>query len=291
MPNATTYAQSDTGSSASTTGAGNYGQGDKGASTSIAIAAVLPSLFAVILLVLIAVYVVFYPPRFTSSSSSLSSSTMANHGRHRKCCFLPFHIHRPHMPHPDLRGIALGTRPWTLSFEIDDSAFMMPRFASIDTPETKEERRKKRIERLNAVLGSIMFRDWRTKEITEHPEAVVSVEPLWCVLVLLVPTRAGTDYIGMYSVICLETIQEKELVRGLMCHHVFHQLCLDGWYSRSHEYCPLCHRPILPPTARAGQHTDGHSTTPTTSTNSPAGPETGEPSGEQPFDAAVAFIV
>jgi len=47
------------------------------------------------------------------------------------------------------------------------------------------------------------------------------------------------------SVICLEVIEGKALVRALRCHHVFHQECLDGWFGRLHDYCPLCHRLIV----------------------------------------------
>lgn len=47
------------------------------------------------------------------------------------------------------------------------------------------------------------------------------------------------------SVICLEVIDKNALVRGLQCHHVFHQSCLDGWFGRLHDYCPLCHRLIV----------------------------------------------
>lgn len=53
--------------------------------------------------------------------------------------------------------------------------------------------------------------------------------------------------------ICLETINQKAVVRGLQCHHVFHQSCLDEWFGRLHDYCPLCHRLIV---AREGGAVD-----------------------------------
>jgi len=46
-------------------------------------------------------------------------------------------------------------------------------------------------------------------------------------------------------VICLEEIEDAAQIRGLGCSHVFHQQCLDDWFSRWNEYCPLCHRPII----------------------------------------------
>lgn len=50
------------------------------------------------------------------------------------------------------------------------------------------------------------------------------------------------------SVICLEEFDDAAQIRGLGCHHVFHQECLDDWFGRWNEYCPLCHRPIIPGT-------------------------------------------
>lgn len=46
--------------------------------------------------------------------------------------------------------------------------------------------------------------------------------------------------------ICLDTVEDEAQIRGLNCLHVFHQTCLDDWFGRFNEFCPLCHRPILP---------------------------------------------
>lgn len=45
--------------------------------------------------------------------------------------------------------------------------------------------------------------------------------------------------------ICLDMVEKKDEVRDLPCSHVFHTGCLDGWVSRGHYYCPLCHRLVL----------------------------------------------
>lgn len=50
------------------------------------------------------------------------------------------------------------------------------------------------------------------------------------------------------SVICLDEIADSAQVRPLNCRHIFHQECLDDWFARWNEYCPLCHRPIIPGT-------------------------------------------
>ncbi|KAF2713550.1 hypothetical protein K504DRAFT_498357 [Pleomassaria siparia CBS 279.74] len=47
------------------------------------------------------------------------------------------------------------------------------------------------------------------------------------------------------SVICLDEFEDAAQIRGLGCLHVFHQECLDDWFGRWNEYCPLCHRPII----------------------------------------------
>lgn len=42
--------------------------------------------------------------------------------------------------------------------------------------------------------------------------------------------------------ICLEQIEEDEVVRGLVCGHVFHAECLDPWLIRRRACCPMCKR-------------------------------------------------
>jgi hypothetical protein len=45
-----------------------------------------------------------------------------------------------------------------------------------------------------------------------------------------------------HSAICLEILQDNDIVRRLPCHHSFHSSCLDKWYLRQHSSCPLCKR-------------------------------------------------
>lgn len=59
------------------------------------------------------------------------------------------------------------------------------------------------------------------------------------------------------SVICLDEIEDAAQIRGLGCLHLFHQECLDDWFGRFNEYCPLCHRPIIQGTK--GARTNGQS--------------------------------
>ncbi|CUM65184.1 uncharacterized protein PRCAT00002812001 [Priceomyces carsonii] len=42
--------------------------------------------------------------------------------------------------------------------------------------------------------------------------------------------------------ICLEVIEDDDLVRGLICGHVFHSECLDPWLTKRRACCPMCKR-------------------------------------------------
>ncbi|CCE81798.1 Piso0_002470 [Millerozyma farinosa CBS 7064] len=42
--------------------------------------------------------------------------------------------------------------------------------------------------------------------------------------------------------ICLEVIEDDDIVRGLICGHVFHANCLDPWLTKRRACCPMCKR-------------------------------------------------
>lgn len=42
--------------------------------------------------------------------------------------------------------------------------------------------------------------------------------------------------------ICLEIIEDDDVVRGLLCGHVFHADCLDPWLTKRRACCPMCKR-------------------------------------------------
>lgn len=49
-------------------------------------------------------------------------------------------------------------------------------------------------------------------------------------------------------VICLDTINKKDIVRSLRCIHTFHKECIDEWYkSKIFEnlICPICENDII----------------------------------------------
>ncbi|KAF2681120.1 hypothetical protein K458DRAFT_406852 [Lentithecium fluviatile CBS 122367] len=100
-----------------------------------------------------------------------------------------------------------------------------------ETDESKEKRRQKRLEKLNSTIKAERFVDWATKERKLRPDA--------------------PPFASVLCVICLEELDDASQIRGLGCHHVFHQRCVDDWFGRWNEYCPLCHRRIMPGEKRA----------------------------------------
>ncbi|UZP40358.1 hypothetical protein NXS19_008174 [Fusarium pseudograminearum] len=41
-------------------------------------------------------------------------------------------------------------------------------------------------------------------------------------------------------VICLEEFSDADEVRHLACDHIFHSVCISGWYLAQHDTCPIC---------------------------------------------------
>ncbi|KAL6705936.1 hypothetical protein ACN47E_006215 [Coniothyrium glycines] len=90
----------------------------------------------------------------------------------------------------------------------------------------KEERWKRRQSVLEENIQSQHFYDWLATQKEKRPDALQTSDSL--------------------CAICLEEFAEDAQIRGLHCSHAFHSHCLDEWFTRYNEFCPLCHRPILP---------------------------------------------
>ncbi|KAF1974163.1 hypothetical protein BU23DRAFT_532157 [Bimuria novae-zelandiae CBS 107.79] len=91
--------------------------------------------------------------------------------------------------------------------------------------QSDEQRQSARLEKLENAVKSELFMDWAKKAREKHPEG---------------------QYDKLLCVICLDELEDASQIRGLGCNHIFHQSCLDDWFGRYNEYCPLCHRPIIP---------------------------------------------
>ncbi|KAK8164044.1 hypothetical protein IWX90DRAFT_247688 [Phyllosticta citrichinensis] len=105
------------------------------------------------------------------------------------------------------------------------TAFFLPRLIKKNNACRRSDDQKRRMMNLERACKTQAFNAWCAKHEEAHPEYKSEI---------------------MTCVICLEQIEDKEKVRALDCNHVFHQHCLDDWYCRWNEFCPLCHRSILP---------------------------------------------
>jgi len=81
----------------------------------------------------------------------------------------------------------------------------------------------KRLENLEVLVGHEKFVNWRLRKRGEMKN----------------PTTFPTEYI---CAICLAPMTDTDVIRGLPCDHCFHQDCLDDWFRRQHNTCPLCKR-------------------------------------------------
>ncbi|KAF1814203.1 hypothetical protein P152DRAFT_263879 [Eremomyces bilateralis CBS 781.70] len=134
-----------------------------------------------------------------------------------------------------------------------------------DNPvKVRERLLKKRLRQLDRAARPELFEDWYKHERKSHPEL------------------SKVDLEDQVCVICLEPIESSQLIRALSCRHLYHRACFDHWFKGFHDFCPLCHRNVLPwlktngesstATRRATSH-EGRRTSPAGSTiDNAAGP-------------------
>lgn len=114
--------------------------------------------------------------------------------------------------------------------------FLLPRLVRDGDALMKEERSRMRRDELESSIKSQHFYDWLATQKETNPESLHTTDPV--------------------CAICLDDFADDAQIRGLHCSHAFHSHCLDEWYTRYNEYCPLCHRPIIPgprPSRRRGR--------------------------------------
>ncbi|KAH8728309.1 hypothetical protein GQ44DRAFT_702128 [Phaeosphaeriaceae sp. PMI808] len=85
---------------------------------------------------------------------------------------------------------------------------------------------KQRLEEINTKIEAQNFYEWLAAQKEQNKKSLPATDPL--------------------CAICLDDFVQDAQVRGLRCLHAFHAHCLDEWFSRFNEYCPLCHRTIIP---------------------------------------------
>lgn len=54
----------------------------------------------------------------------------------------------------------------------------------------------------------------------------------------------GKHFSSGTCTICLETFEDEDEVRGLICGHVFHQSCIDPWLTTRSACCPICKKDL-----------------------------------------------
>lgn len=57
-----------------------------------------------------------------------------------------------------------------------------------------------------------------------------------------IETESELHFSSGSCAICLEVIEDEDIVRGLICGHVFHADCLDPWLTKRRACCPMCKR-------------------------------------------------
>ncbi|KAF1839284.1 hypothetical protein BDW02DRAFT_235035 [Decorospora gaudefroyi] len=87
-----------------------------------------------------------------------------------------------------------------------------------------------RLKQLDKALPPAVFSRWYRHDQKNHPGPPPSQQE------------------AQVCVICLDAMQAQDSIRALKCGHIYHRQCFDRWFTGSHDYCPLCHRLVLPPT-------------------------------------------
>ncbi|XP_058088295.1 E3 ubiquitin-protein ligase RHA2A-like [Magnolia sinica] len=58
-------------------------------------------------------------------------------------------------------------------------------------------------------------------------------------------TFRGEAGVERDCIVCLNGLSDGDQVRRLVCGHVFHKECLDGWLEHRNMSCPLCRAPLV----------------------------------------------
>ena len=45
--------------------------------------------------------------------------------------------------------------------------------------------------------------------------------------------------------ICLDTIKVGEFEKNLECNHTFHKKCIDRWFKKDNDSCPMCRLKVI----------------------------------------------
>lgn len=110
--------------------------------------------------------------------------------------------------------------------EIISVAEQQPTDAEIKEPEAKKEEAKETPE---ATPDTAISSEEREQEELDDDDQIQ----------MAVPTEMLANP-GDSCAICLDTLEDDDDVRGLICGHAFHASCLDPWLTSRRACCPLC---------------------------------------------------
>ncbi|OQU96785.1 Ring finger domain-containing protein isoform 2 [Cladophialophora immunda] len=86
---------------------------------------------------------------------------------------------------------------------------------------------RKRLKKLEQVAPAQSLLHWRAEKSVEHVQTFATLSTT------------------LSCAICLESLEETDLIRELRCGHVYHANCLNLWVERGHHDCPLCKYDML----------------------------------------------
>ncbi|CAE7220116.1 RING-finger-containing ubiquitin ligase [Pyrenophora teres f. teres] len=112
--------------------------------------------------------------------------------------------------------------------------FIIPRLIHNEST-IKEESWQSRQNELDSHINSQNFSDWLANQKEKNAALPQMADPI--------------------CAICLDDFADDAQIRGLKCSHAFHSHCLDEWFTKYNEYCPLCHGPIIPGSRAARRRT------------------------------------
>ena len=58
------------------------------------------------------------------------------------------------------------------------------------------------------------------------------------------PVFKSDEYSDEQCCICLDPLDETQIIRNLPCEHKFHKQCIDLWVLKKNS-CPLCNKNVL----------------------------------------------
>ncbi|ROT36386.1 hypothetical protein SODALDRAFT_325731 [Sodiomyces alkalinus F11] len=104
------------------------------------------------------------------------------------------------------------------------------RSSSIADPEAARERDEiiaRKMRQLDESTPARSYKEWKSEARDE--------------------TKAARQY-GTFivCVICLESLQDKDMIRNLPCGHIYHSDCIAKWFLKQHDTCPLCKTYYVP---------------------------------------------